>query len=39
MAKLNKRQKANAEKLEQGKVYAAEDAMALLKELPKAKIH
>ena len=37
MAKLNKRQKAVAEKLEHGKVYAAEDAMALLKELPKAK--
>ncbi len=37
MAKLNKRQKAVAEKLEQGKVYAAEDAMNLLKELPKAK--
>ncbi len=37
MAKLNKRQKAVAEKLEQGKVYAADDAMNLLKELPKAK--
>ena len=37
MAKLNKRQKAVAEKLEHGKVYAADDAMALVKELPKAK--
>jgi large subunit ribosomal protein L1 len=37
MAKLNKRQKAAAEKLEHGKVYAADDAMALLKEMPKAK--
>jgi large subunit ribosomal protein L1 len=37
MAKLNKRQKAVAEKLEHGKVYAADEAMALLKEMPKAK--
>jgi len=37
MAKLNKRQKTVAEKLEQGKVYAAEDAMALVKDMPKAK--
>ena len=37
MAKLNKRQKTIAEKLERGKAYAAEDAMALLKDMPKAK--
>ena len=37
MAKLNKRQKAVAEKIEHGKVYAADDAMALLKDMPKAK--
>ena len=37
MAKLNKRQKTVAEKLERGKAYAAEDAMALLKDMPKAK--
>ena len=37
MAKLNKRQKAVAEKLEHGKVYAADDAMALLKDMPKTK--
>jgi len=37
MAKLNKRQKAMAEKLEHGKVYAADDAMALVKDMPKVK--
>lgn len=37
MAKLNKRQKAAKEKIEHGKQYAVDDAMALLKELPKAK--
>jgi large subunit ribosomal protein L1 len=37
MAKLNKRQKAVAEKLERGKLYAVEDAMNLLKGMPKVK--
>lgn len=37
MAKLNKRQKVVAEKIEHGKLYAADDAMALLKDMPKAK--
>ncbi|MCK5724672.1 MAG: 50S ribosomal protein L1 [Gammaproteobacteria bacterium] len=37
MAKLNKRQKAVAEKLERGKLYAVEDAMNLLKDMPKVK--
>lgn len=37
MAKLNKRQKAIAEKIEQGKVYAADEAMALVKDIPKLK--
>lgn len=37
MAKLNKRQKAIAEKSEQGKIYASDDAMALVKDMPKAK--
>lgn len=37
MAKLSKRQKAFAEKLEHGKSYAAADAMALLLSMPKAK--
>ena len=37
MAKLNKRQKVMAEKLEHGKVYAADDALALLKDMPKTK--
>ena len=37
MAKLNKRQKAVKEKIENGKLYAVDDAMALLKEMPKAK--
>ena len=37
MAKLNKRQKAAAEKLEHGKLYAVEDAMNLLRDMPKLK--
>jgi len=37
MAKLNKRQKIVAEKLERGKLYAVEDAMNLLKDMPKVK--
>ena len=37
MAKLNKRQKAVKEKIENGKLYAVDDAMALLREMPKAK--
>ena len=37
MAKLNKRQKAIAEKVEQGKVYTADDAMALVKDIPRLK--
>ena len=37
MTKLNKRQKAVKEKVEHGKLYAADDAMALLKDLPKVK--
>ena len=37
MAKLSKRAKAIAEKLEAGKFYAIEDALALLKDMPKAK--
>ena len=37
MAKLSKRAKLIAEKVEPGKVYAFADAIALLKELPKAK--
>ena len=37
MAKLNKRQKAVSEKLERGKFYAVEDAMNLLKDMPKVK--
>ena len=37
MAKLNKRQKAIAEKLEHGKAYAVTDAMALIKDMPKVK--
>jgi large subunit ribosomal protein L1 len=37
MAKLSKRAKAIAEKLEIGKFYAIDDALALLKDLPKAK--
>jgi len=37
MAKLSKRAKAIAEKVELGKSYAIDDAIALLKDLPKAK--
>lgn len=37
MAKLSKRAKAIAEKLEFGKFYAIDDALSLLKDLPKAK--
>jgi len=37
MAKLSKRMKAIREKIQPGKVYALEDALALLKEMPKAK--
>lgn len=37
MAKLSKRQKAIAEKIEPGKLYPAEDAFMLLKELSKLK--
>lgn len=37
MAKLTKRMKAVREKLQPGKLYAAEEAFTLLNELPKAK--
>ena len=37
MAKLTKRAKAIAEKVEPGKSYAIDDAIALLQDLPKAK--
>ena len=37
MAKLNKRQKAINEKLEPGKQYAVDDAISLLKDMPRAK--
>ena len=37
MAKLNKRQKAINEKLELGKQYAVDDAISLLKDMPRAK--
>lgn len=37
MAKLSKRAKVMAEKLEAGKFYALDDALALLKDMPKAK--
>lgn len=37
MAKLSKRQKVYAEKVDPTKAYSIEDATALLKELPKAK--
>lgn len=37
MAKLSKRQKAIAEKIEPGKLFAAEDAFVLLKEVSKLK--
>lgn len=37
MARLTKRQRAIAEKVEAGKVYSIEEAVSLLKALPKAK--
>jgi large subunit ribosomal protein L1 len=37
MAKLSKRAKASSEKLEAGKLYAIDDALTLLKEMPVAK--
>lgn len=37
MAKLSKRMQAVREKIEHGKLYAADEAFALLNELPKAK--
>jgi large subunit ribosomal protein L1 len=37
MAKLNKRQKAIQEKLEHGKLYLVDDALNLLKDMPKTK--
>ncbi|HEC29674.1 MAG TPA: 50S ribosomal protein L1 [Gammaproteobacteria bacterium] len=37
MAKLNKKQKAINEKLEHGKLYLVEDAVNLLKDMPRAK--
>ncbi len=37
MAKLSKRMKAVREKIQTGKLYTIEDALGLLKELPKAK--
>ncbi len=37
MAKVSKRMQAIREKLESGKLYAIDDALNLLKELPKAK--
>jgi large subunit ribosomal protein L1 len=37
MAKLSKRAKAMSEKLEAGKLYAIDDALALLKDMPAAK--
>jgi len=37
MAKLTKRQKAIAEKIEHGKLYAADEAFQILKDLPRAK--
>jgi len=39
MAKLTKRQKTISEKIEPGKVLSAEDAFALLKDLPKTKFN
>lgn len=39
MAKLSKRAKIIAEKVELGKIYAIDDAIALLKDLPKAKFN
>ena len=37
MAKLNKKQKTIREKLEAGKLYAMEEAVALMKDMPRAK--
>ena len=37
MAKLTKRQKAIAEKIEHGKLYPADEAFQILKDLPRAK--
>lgn len=37
MARLTKRQKAIREKIEHGKVYSIDEALALLKEMPRAK--
>ena len=37
MAKLSKRQKAARDKIDRSKLYPVEEAMALLKDLPKAK--
>ncbi len=37
MTKLTKRAKAIAEKLEPGKLYAVDEALALLKDMPKTK--
>lgn len=37
MAKLSKKQKAIAEKLEPGKLYSVDDAIALVKDMPRAK--
>jgi len=37
MTKLSKRQQAIKEKLEHGKLYSVDDAISLLKELPRAK--
>jgi large subunit ribosomal protein L1 len=37
MAKLSKRAKAISEKLEEGKFYAIDDALALIKDMPAAK--
>jgi len=37
MAKLNKKQKTIGEKLEAGKIYGMDEAVALIKDLPRAK--
>ena len=37
MAKLSKKMKAASDKLEHGRIYAVDEALGLLKELPKAK--
>jgi len=37
MAKLNKKQKTISEKLEAGKIYGMDEAVALIKDLPRAK--